>query len=1669
MASGIAARYLENLAKQNGSDSQGPTGTVSVASSPLKPGSSSKFSPVSPLKQVFPFGSSPSKYSPSKNSPTKIPSSPTKSSSTDVYNDTTTTTGNTTLLGELVSFQQRRRNNEVSLKKVNKEAKGTAPVGNQGYEYLCRIAECKQFIEDCIQEEIPSTLDLANKSLRDGIALVKFTKHFMPELVPKSFNKKLNSEYVYMENIECFLHFITIIGVGEDFLFDATDLYELKNIPKVILSLYYACFLLSKEPNSSKLQNLVGKIHFNEIDIKNQERVIKRAKVSIPNESSCETYFYKKQLDFIQEEDDQLQDEILNSNEQILEQTGYFDGDITQDLYNNSYIQHEKSIVENPDYYILQSFHDMDNSFDYTKHDEAADMTVIQHRTTIDNKAELDKILRSVIIIQSISRGFLSRYKVFIKKTLLNMYEGQIIELQSVIRKQLFFNKASRYLKKIKYSSTKKAKDLMDSEDSIIELQSQIRAVISRRRLQRILKTLRKSRSKIVQFQSIIRGEIYRFRLDSSLLKVDDFADQISALQAHIRGTNLRTFLDKNLNNFATRFSEIDEFQAYIRGSLLRKHLNRLFQDISLPSLIEFQSTIRGNKLRIQVNVQKSMVEYHDNGVKKLQSKIRGNFYRTQFKNNYYVLNQYKDIISSFQSISRGVITRRRIVSNVITKIFNSEILLNDFNAKIRGFLLRKNFLIFKEDLKSESQSIIELQSVIKGHLCRLRIEFTLANLRDYDFEISEIQGKFRGIAIRKQIFNMLDYYQKNIEKVIRCQSYIRAYNQNDAYNQLINTKNPSLNVIRQFSYLLNDTFKDFDEEVKLENLNHRILMKSQQNADLEKHCNELDGKIELLVKNKLTLDELIQHKNKYLGLDFAEFKKKVLISTKPTKETLGKVKSSTSIAKDNKYEVFESLLYVLQTCPEYFVRMFRAFNNRANSKAQLQQIVLACFNISNIAPDVEQENNHTKIFSLKNNYMSTMMQRNEFLFTNLLISAISDQLSSMNVLNIDEFKLDSSNVLWRKLLFGYMNTRPQKFLAKQIFGGLITRISEIDNLSMQTDPLLIYQDLIMQEELESGLRSKKPAKITVQEALKDPETRQQYIDNLDLIRDWVFNVLSVLEDNIEVLPKYIRSICYRVFHTVKTISNEEQAYVFALNMLLENYVTEIIGDPEKYEIPLVTFSTNEAVVLKNNLGYLCKVLLQISSLSEFSLQDTYYGPLNGFVSSCFSSIKSIMNQVMSSGDLESIYKTTIYHDLSLRAKPTLILKKFELSDMKDFILKNKNIISPSPTDPILEYINLLETASVSSTSKVTVKLFLNPSVTSFSGVKTKTLFLDAKRCLLYMMRVQPKEQNLFSLLTSDITKQDEIKFQQILYSEREEAELTNRRHENKYGDSIHNDNSIIDFDDDVCDEAKNQFSKSAFFKDISSMDYRRLKVRCLEVVQQLENMEKITRRDNFQVLLNDIGLDIKFKHDQRIKRKKQISIASQALTSLDEKESYLENLMSTYRKYIHDSVNNLQELTVQKKKAVKSKNKFLLPFRKQYYYQWALKRRGKVPHFGSYRYSSKYLHERGILLSISGARNLDMFKADFVFSCDIAGIFQIEIIRKNDAGSGALSNLNNLSKVTLDELLQYQYEGKSSIDISNGFILFDTINLLTFIFKKFYDNHGGNTKKPKSNIHNEL
>lgn len=221
-------------------------------------------------------------------------------------------------------------------------------------------------------------------------------------------------------------------------------------------------------------------------------------------------------------------------------------------------------------------------------------------------------------------------------------------------------------------------------------------------------------------------------------------------------------------------------------------------------------------------------------------------------------------------------------------------------------------------------------------------------------------------------------------------------------------------------------------------------------------------------------------------------------------------------------------------------------------------------------------------------------------------------------------------------------------------------------------------------------------------------------------------------------------------------------------------------------------------------------------------------------------------------------------------------------------------------------------------------------------------------------------------------------------------------------------------------------------------MSYAELKRTALQHIVELERTGRISRHNQYQDLLNEIAVDIRTKHRRRIQRQRELENVRLTLDRLNDQSNYLEGQLKTYNDYIEQAM-----VTLQNKKG---KKRFLMPFTKQWDHERELQRSGRVFKFGSYKYSARNLADKGVLVHWKGYTERQWDRVDLTISSNAVGIFTI------DGSSGNMMVPGANAQISLDDLLQAQFNNTQFMDLFEDQLRVNVNLFLHLIMRKFYN-----------------
>lgn len=654
----------------------------------------------------------------------------------------------------------------------------------QAYEYLCHIGEAKEWIEDIIHKDIPPIVEL-EEALRDGVTLAEVVESIQGRSLRIFRDPKL--QWRHSNNYAHLFKFLSDIELPDLFRFELVDLYEKKNIPKVIHCIHALSWLLFRKGMVDfRIGNLVGKLQFEDHELEAMQKGLDKSGVSMPNFSGMSAKFAvepepEPEPEPVESEEDRIDRELSENQAIILDLQAQIRGALVRIRLGNM-MQHlwdnEELIAD------LQS---------RIRGDWARQIAYYR----MDMR-------RFSVTLQSAARGFLIRSRLRGEEEYWRDKQPQVLLVQNLFR-------GRKARAEVQYTKSK----MQRHENSIREFQAAIRGALQRLQVCDRYEQTRDAEPAVLHIQSLIRGALLRHQVDRDYAELKENETQIVDLQALSRATFIRQSMRMDQENLRQQESIITLLQAAARGAISRRQ-NAEVQEKLVSTDVnwsDLQSQARGNFLRNLLALQQEALQAGLPQIIDIQAVARGGQLRSEVADILAQLNGQEPTVISLQSHMRGFLSRQSHFSDLKALQAQTSTIL-DLQSACRGFMQRQRTYETLCALNNEEAEIVQMQACSRGVNLRMHIGLILAQVEEHEDAIVELQSLARGMIIRQKFAQKQKFYKENMEKVIKIQSFVRGRQQGEAYKSLTTGKNPPVSTVKNFVHLLNDSDIDFDEEI---------------------------------------------------------------------------------------------------------------------------------------------------------------------------------------------------------------------------------------------------------------------------------------------------------------------------------------------------------------------------------------------------------------------------------------------------------------------------------------------------------------------------------------------------------------------------------------------------------------------------------------------------------------------------------------------------------------------------------------------------------------------------------------------------------------------------------------------------------------------------------------
>ncbi|KAM6186833.1 ras GTPase-activating-like protein IQGAP2 isoform 3-T3 [Sarcoramphus papa] len=1392
---------------------------------------------------------------------------------------------------ELASLQRPRYGSIVDDERLSAEEMDERRRQNIAYEYLCHLEEAKRWMEVCLEEELPPTTEL-EEGLRNGVYLAKLAKFFAPNVVSdkkiydveQARYKRSGLHFRHTDNTVQWLRAMESIGLPKIFYPETTDVYDRKNIPRMIYCIHALSLYLFKLGLAPQIQDLLGKVDFTEEEISNMRKELEKYGIQMPSFSKIGGILASE----LSVDEAALHAAVIAINEAI----------------EKGIAEQTIATLRNPNAMLLN----------------------VDEELAQDYQNELFEAKRRKESNARLKNGTISEEERDVYEELLTQ-----AEIQGNI------NKINRI---IAIGHINEAIDQGNPEKTLETLllpTAKLQDVrpVNARHYQDVLHHAKAQKCKESQD-------------DSALLWLDEIQKGISDANNNIKEAAVLAVGTSMIN----KSLEKGDSQAILMI------LQSKFGLRVIPECAEtyFRNLSEAKNLKTREDSNESP------WIKLVMKNMYDYYYNVETEEGTCVAPE--GVVPKTSWLTGEEI--QSIVGQVTADYKREQLWLANENlivqlqARARGFLVRKNYQERKAYLQNQEPSAIKIQAFWRGFKQRKSYVDRLKVLQGNVAAIVKIQSWVKMWLAKRAYRKRLQYFKDHNDEIVKIQAFLRANKAREDYRTLIGAENPPLTVLRKFAYLLDQSDLDFQEELEVTRLREEVVTKIRSNQQLEKDLNLMDIKIGLLVKNRITLQDVVLHSKKLNKKSKSQLEEMVMVDKQGIK--------GLSKERRKKLEAYQHLFYLLQTNPTYLAKLI--FQMPQNKSTKFMDTV---------------------IFTLYN-YASN--QREEYLLLKLFKTALEEEINS-KVDQIQDIVTGNPTVIKMVVSFN-RGARGQNTL-RQLLAPVVKEIMEDKSLIINTSPVDVYKSWVNQLEMQTGEASKLPYDVTTEQALTHTEVVNKLESSIQSLRAVTDKVLASIFSSLNMMPygmRYIAKVLKSSLHEKFPDATEDELLKIVGNLLYYRYMNPAIVAPDGFDIIDMTAGGQIHPDQRRNLGCVAKVLQHAASNKLFEGESEHLSSMNTYLSQTYQKFRNFFQAACDVPEPEEKFNIDEYSDMVTLSKPVIYISIEEIINTHSLLLEHQDAIATEPNDllnelleglgPVPDVESFLGEGAVDpndpnreSALNQLAKTEISLSLTSKYELREedqdlKSLMIKTKRLIVDVIRTQPGD-TLLEILETPATVQQESEHLKLV---EKRAILDSRTPEKmKHSQSIFEDGQL------PIEQKKRKIQRN---------------------LRTLEQAGLVSSATKYQEIINEIAKDIRNQRRYRHHRKAELVKLQQTLNALNSKTAFYEEQINYYNTYIKTCLDNLtrknsrRSIKLDGKEDVKGSKKL-----KQ----------------ASLKYTAARLHEKGVILEIEDLQTNQFKNVMFdITPGEEVGDFEIK--------AKFLGVEMEKVQLHFQDLLQMQYEG---------------------------------------------
>uniref|UniRef100_A0A8B9PEI8 IQ motif containing GTPase activating protein 2 n=1 Tax=Apteryx owenii TaxID=8824 RepID=A0A8B9PEI8_APTOW len=1424
---------------------------------------------------------------------------------------------------ELAPLQRPRYGSIVDDERLSAEEMDERRRQNIAYEYLCHLEEAKRWMEVCLDEELPPTTEL-EEGLRNGVYLAKLAKFFAPNVVSdkkiydveQTRYKRSGLHFRHTDNTVQWLRAMESIGLPKIFYPETTDVYDRKNIPRMIYCIHALSLYLFKLGLAPQIQDLLGKVDFTEEEISNMRKELEKYGIQMPSFSKIGGILASE----LSVDEASLHAAVIAINEAI--EKGIAEHTIVT-------LRNPNAMLLNVDEELAQEY--QNELFEAKRRKES------NARLKNGTISEEERDVYEELLTQAEIQGNINKINIHIALVQVN----EAIDRQDEVVLMAGLNRpALSLLEVLPQNSSWYLMQLCDSKEQKMQIAG-FPNMLDKSEIQKEV-SVANAEAEAHKLRIIAIGHINEAIDQGNPEKTLETLLLPTAKLQDVRPVNARHYQDVLHHAKAQKCKDSQDESAVLWLDEIQKGISDANRNIKEAEILALGTSMINKSLEKGDSQPVLMILQSKFGLRVIPECAETYFkalseakkLKTKDSNESpWIKLVMKDMCDYYYNVEteegtcvapEGVVpktswlTGQEIQSIVgqVTADYNreqlwlaNENLIVQLQARARGFLVRKNYEERKAYLQTQEPSAVKIQAFWKG--CKQRKSYAdrLKVLQGNVAAIIKIQSWVKMWLTKRAYRKRLQYFKDHNEEIVKIQAFLRANKAREDYRTLIGAENPPLTVLRKFAYLLDQSDLDFQEELEVTRLREEVVTKIRSNQQLEKDLNLMDIKIGLLVKNRITLQDVVLHSKKLNKKSKSQLEEMVMVDKQGIK--------GLSKERRKKLEAYQHLFYLLQTNPTYLAKLI--FQMPQNKSTKFMDTV---------------------IFTLYN-YASN--QREEYLLLKLFKTALKEEINS-KVDQIQDIVTGNPTVIKMVVSFN-RGARGQNTL-RQLLATVVKDIMDDKSLIINTSPVDVYKAWVNQLEMQTGEASKLPYDVTTEQALTHTEVVNKLESSIQSLRAVTDKVLTSIFSSLNLMPygmRYIAKVLKSSLHEKFPDATEDELLKIVGNLLYYRYMNPAIVAPDGFDIIDMTAGGQIHPDQRRNLGSVAKVLQHAASNKLFEGESEHLSSMNTYLSQTYQKFRNFFQSACDVPEPEEKFNIDEYSDMVTLSKPIIYISIEEIINTHSLLLEHQDAIATEPNDllnelleglgPVPDVESFLGEGAVDpndpnreSTLNQLAKTEISLSLTSKYELREgedqdlQSLMIKTKRLIVDVIRTQPGD-TLLEILETPATAQQESEHLKIV---EKRAILDSKTPEKmKHSQSIFEDGQL------PIEQKKRKIQRN---------------------LRTLEQAGLVSSATKYQEIINEIAKDIRNQRRYRHHRKAELVKLQQTLNALNSKTAFYEEQINYYNTYIKTCLDNLTRKNSRRSIKLDGKDE--------------VKGSKKMKH-ASLKYTAARLHEKGVILEI--------------------------------------------------------------------------------------------------------